>query len=48
MIISYLYGVTLIICIMLRVAATTESSCTLCSLIIVKNHSAFVDVAQVG
>lgn len=48
MIISHLYDVALIICIMLRAATTTESSCTFCSSIIVQNHRDSVDVAQVG
>lgn len=48
MIISHLYGVTVIICIMLKVAATSKSFYPFCFLIIVKNRSDSVDVAQVG
>lgn len=47
MVILHLYGVTLIIRIMLRAAATLESSCTFYSLIIVKNRNDSMDVAQV-
>lgn len=45
MIISYLYDVTLIVCIMLKAVTITELSSIFCFCIIVKNRNDSMDIA---